>query len=396
MKYAYFDASSGASGDMILGALLDLGIPPSRFIEKMKELEIPVEIRVREVRRASLRGLKVDIQVKTQKESVRKWIDVQSLIQGSAFSGKVKERALDIFRRLFEAEARVHGRRLEETHLHEAGADDAIIDIVGCCWLAEELDISVFHASPLNLGGGWVETSHGRLPVPAPAVGELLKDVPVYSRLVAQELVTPTGAAILSTLASSFVLWPELCYQKIGYGAGSKEFSDLPNILRVFYGEARNFDKERTVYAIETNIDDDNPQVLGCFLEQALAMGALDVFFTPIYMKKNRPAVKLTLIAEGTRIDDLTQALFRETSSIGVRTYPVSRRVLEREFREVTVLGRKIPVKVAYLDGERVKACPEFSACQEVARDQGRPVREVIRMAMEAFEKNRRKGDHQV
>jgi len=234
MKTIYFDASAGASGDMILGALLDLGIPPSDFKNKMAGLKLPVEIEVKEVKRSSLRGLKVDVRVKTKKKNARKWDDVETFVQRSPFSAGIKKRALSIFKRLFEAEAHVHGRIFEETHLHEVGADDAIIDIVGTCWLAEELKVNEFYASPLNLGRGWVKTAHGILPVPPPAVGELLKNIPVYSAHVEKELVTPTGAAILSTLVKNFLQFPELCYQRIGYGAGTKDFPDFPNILGHF------------------------------------------------------------------------------------------------------------------------------------------------------------------
>ena len=203
MKYVYIDASSGVSGDMILGALLDLGIAPSAFQKKMAELKLPVEISVKEVKRASLRGMKVDVQVKSKKKVTRKWSDIQNILQKSPISAARKKQATSIFKRLFEAEAHVHGQKFDETHLHEAGADDAIIDIVGCCWLLEKLGIRKLYASPLNLGRGWVKTSHGILPVPPPAVGELLKNIPVYSAHVDNELVTPTGAAILSTLVPS-------------------------------------------------------------------------------------------------------------------------------------------------------------------------------------------------
>jgi uncharacterized protein (TIGR00299 family) protein len=389
MKTIYFDASAGASGDMILGALLDLDIPPNDFKKKMAGLKLPAEIEVKEVKRSSIRGLKVDIRVKTKKKIARKWADVGVLIQKSPFSTDIKKRALSVFKRLFEAEAHVHGRKFEETHLHEVGADDAIIDIVGACWLAEELKIKEFYASPLNLGRGWVKTAHGILPVPPPAVGELLKNIPVYSAHVDQELVTPTGAAILSTLVKEFLHFPELCYQQIGYGAGTKDFSDFPNILRAFLMNASEFKPNKLIYQIEANIDDDNPQVLGCFLEKALQMGALDVFFTSIYMKRNRPATKLTILAEPGKIDTLVRAIFQETSTIGLRYFPVHRRVLERREQTVYVLGAKIPMKVAYLEKSEINIQPEFSVCQRVAQKNSRPVREIIRLALSEYEKQR-------
>ncbi len=389
MKYIYFDGSSGASGDMILGALLDLGVSPSAFKKKMAELELPVEITVTETKRASLRGLKVDVKVQRKNKVCRKWSDVQSLLKKSPLPSGVRNQTLDVFKSLFEAEARVHGRKFNETHLHEAGADDAIIDIAGSCWLAHKLDIGDFYASPLNLGGGWVKASHGVLPVPPPAVGELLKNVPVYSAHVQNELVTPTGAALLSSLVKEFLPFPELCFERIGYGAGTKDLPGFPNILRVFYGEKAYFKSDKKVYLIETNIDDDNPQILGHFLEKALRLGALDVFFTPIFMKKNRPATKLTLLAEADKIDTLIRAVFQETSSIGIRYFPVHRRVLRRKIRKVSVLGEEIPVKAAYLEGEEVNIQPEFDVCKRVAKKKNRTVKEIIYLARREWEKTK-------
>jgi uncharacterized protein (TIGR00299 family) protein len=387
MKYVYIDASSGGSGDMILGALLDLGIDPSAFQKKMSELKLSVEITIKDVQRASLRGLKVAVMVRSKKKIARKWSDIQDILQKSPFSNVSKNRAKSIFKRLFEAEARVHGRKLSETHLHEAGADDAIVDILGTCWLFEELGVRNFYASPINVGRGWVKTSHGILPVPPPAVGELLKNIPVYSAHVESELVTPTGAAILSGVVTEFLPFPELCYQKIGYGAGTMDFSDFPNILRIFMGEADEFKTSQNIQVIEANIDDENPQVLGNFLDLAMKKGALDVFFTPVFTKKNRPATKLTILAEHGKTDSLIQKLFLETSTIGVRYYPVERRVLERRMEGVPVLGEKIPIKVARLGEHEINIQPEFSVCQKVAKKVNRPLKDIMQLALEEYKK---------
>ncbi len=389
MRYVYFEASSGVSGDMILGALLDCGIAPSAFKKKMSELKLPVDITIKEVKRASLRGLKVDVRIQSKKNISRKWSDIRFILEKSPISSLGRKRAKDIFKRLFEAEAHVHGRKFEETHLHEVGADDAIIDIVGTCWLADELGIQEFYASPLNLGRGWVKTSHGILPVPPPAVAELLKNIPVYSAHVDNELVTPTGAAILSTMVTKFLPFPELCYQRIGYGAGTTNFPDFPNILRVFYGESEEFKTDQPIFVIETNIDDENPQILAHFMDLALKMGALDVFFTPVFMKKNRPAAKLTILSEGGKMDVLIRAVFRETSTIGIRYYPVHRRVLKRKIHNVQVLGTEIPVKVARLGESDVNIQPEYSACQKAAKKANRPLKEIIQLALKEFEKQR-------
>jgi len=387
MKFVYFDACTGLSGDMILGALLDLGISFSTFKKKMDELELPVEILNREIKRASLRGLKIDILVKGKKTVPRRWIDIETLIKDSPFSPAVKTNTLAIFKHLFKAEAKVHGNKFRETHLHEAGADDAIIDILGCCYLVEALNISELYCSPLNVGGGWVKSSHGVLPVPAPATAELLKKVPVYSDWIKAELVTPTGAAIVSTLVKKFIPFPEISYEKIGCGAGSKNFPEVPNILRAFYGKTEEFKAGKKVYVVEANIDDSNPQVLANFFDTAMKRGALDVFFTPVLMKKNRLATKLTVLTETDKIDFLISTIFKETSSIGVRYYPVERRALEREIKKVKVLGEEIKMKISYLDGKEVTIQPEFSDCLKLSKKSKRPVKEITQLALIEYSK---------
>ncbi|MFQ6108657.1 MAG: nickel pincer cofactor biosynthesis protein LarC [Candidatus Aminicenantales bacterium] len=387
MNYVYFDAFAGLSGDMILGALLDLGVSSSLFKEKMAELGLPVEIRIQKTKRSSLRAMRVDVRVKEKKVSPRRWRDVASLIEKSPFSSTIKTNALSIFKRLFEVEARVHGHRFEEAHLHEAGADDAVIDIVGTCFLAETLRISAFYSSPLNVGHGWVKGSHGVLPVPAPASAELLKDIPVYSAWVEEELVTPTGAAIISSLVKKFLSFPEISYKKIGYGAGRRDFPEFPNILRAFYGEKKQMAERKKVYIVEANIDDSSPQVLGSLFDTALKKGALDVFLTPVFMKKNRMATKLTLLAEIDKIDSLIETVFQETSTIGVRLFPVERRVLERKSVHVKVLEEKVAIKVAYLEGRAVNAQPEYADCLRLAKKNNLPLRKVFQLALEAFSK---------
>lgn len=389
MKFAYFDASTGLSGDMILAALLDLGVPHSVFKEKMAELNLPVEVQIKETKRASLRALKVDVQVERKKTSARKWTDIESIIKESPFSPGVKKNALSTFKNLFKAEARVHGRKFTGTHLHEAGADDALIDVLGCCFLAEELDISEIYSSPLNVGAGSVKTSHGALPVPPPAVAELLKNIPVYSAWVEEELVTPTGAAIVSTLVKKFISFPEITYQKIGYGAGNRDFPNIANILRIFYGDRKEFKPDKKVYTIEANIDDSTPQVLALYLDRAMELGALDVFLTPVVMKKNRLATKLTVLAEADKIDSLINSIFKETSSIGVRFFPVERRVLERKMEKVNVLGEEVGIKVCYLEGREVNIQPEFSDCSKLAKKKERPAKEVTQLALKEYFKKK-------
>lgn len=385
MNYAYFDGSSGLSGDMILGALLDLGVDPALFKEKMAGLRLPVDISVRRVRRGGFGALKVDVHVKGHARVEQTFADVERVIRRSRFSPSVKDRALAIFKRLFEAEAKVHGRRLKEAHLHEAGADDALVDVVGAAFLLDELGIGDVYCSPLNVGSGWVKTSHGVLSVPPPAVAELLKNAPVYSAWVESELVTPTGAAIISTLAKRFTKLPELVYERIGCGAGTKEFPEIPNVLRAFYGEARSFDEARHVYIIEATLDDASPQLLAHFLERAFEEGAMDATLSPVVMKKNRLGTKLTLLASVDKMDRLIEAVFKETTSIGVRYFPVGRRVLERELRTVRVGGEKVGIKVASLGGRTVNVQPEYEDCLKASRKTKRPLKEIAHLAVHEF-----------
>jgi len=390
MKYVYLDASAGLSGDMVLAALLDLGVSPSFFKKQMADLKLAVEIQVKETKRASLRALKMDVRPNAKKSIERRWEDVETLIKKSRFSSSVKKNSTAIFKKLFQAEAAVHGHDFEEAHLHEAGADDAIVDIVGTCLLLEVLGVSEFYSSPLNLGQGWVKTSHGALPVPPPAVAELLRGIPVYSAWAKEELVTPTGAAIVSTLARKFIPFPEISYERIGCGAGARDFPAFPNILRAFYGNSKEFRAEKKVYLIEATIDDSNPQILAAFFDKAFELGALDVFFTPVLMKKNRLATKLTVLAGIDKMDNLIQAIFRETSSIGVRYFPVERRVLERKIAKAKVLGQDVALKVSYLEGKEVNVQPEFSDCLKLAKKRGLPLKEIMRLALDEFSKKQR------
>jgi uncharacterized protein (TIGR00299 family) protein len=381
MNTLYFDAAAGASGDMILGALLDLGTSRAQFLSKMSGLRLPVDIRIRSVRRTGLRGLKVDVRVKKESRP-RRWADIEAVIKKSRFPDRVKSRALAVFKTLFEAEAKVHGEKLRSVHLHEAGADDALIDVLGSAYLVETMDVGKVYCSPLNVGSGWVRTSHGVLPVPPPAVAEILREATVYSAWAKEELVTPTGAAILATWAEAFIPFPEMSYTRIGCGAGSRDLGDLPNILRVFQGKEREFQAQKNVFQVETNLDDASPQLLAHFMDEALRLGALDVFLTPVTMKKGRLGVKLTLLTDAAKMDGLVEAVFRETSSIGVRYFPVARRILQRDVWKVRVLGEEVGIKVGTLRGGEVNVQPEFSDCLRVAQKKGFPVKVIHQLAI--------------
>lgn len=381
-KFVYFDASAGASGDMILAALLDLGIDPELFKKKIARLRLPVEVRTTRVRRAGLRAMRVDVRVAGGKGRPRTFADVARVIGRSGFSSAVKDMSLRVFRRLFEAEASVHGTSFRTTHLHEAGADDALVDIIGTSYLLEALNVSEILASPLNLGSGSVRTAHGVLPVPAPATAELLKGVPVYSAHAEAELVTPTGAAVLATTVRKFIRFPELGYQRIGCGAGASDFPGFPNVLRVFYGDAGAVKPNRRLFVVESLVDDAQPQLLAHFMDRALAAGALDVNLAPVVMKKNRLATKLTVLVDADRIDGLIELVFRETTSLGVRYHPVERRVLERKYETVAVPGGRVRLKLGLLDDRVVNVSPEYEDCLKAAAASGRPLKEIMELAV--------------
>lgn len=384
MKYVYLDASAGLSGDMFLGALLDLGASRAGFKRAVNGLGLPVTLAFREVERSHLRGLKVDVRVKGPGSPARHWADIEGFLRRAPLAAPVKERGRAVFETLFRAEAKVHGEPFDHVHLHEAGADDALVDVLGTCWLLEELGVSELVCSPLNVGSGWVKTSHGVLPVPPPAVAELLKDLPVYAAHAQAELVTPTGAALVKTLAARVQPFPELVYDRIGYGAGDRDLPGLPNILRAFCGDRAALAAGKRVYRVEATIDDSTPQVLAAFLDRALELGALDATLAPVVMKKNRLATQLALLAEGVSLDRLIEAIFAETTSIGVRYHPVERRALERTVSKVRVLGTEVRVKTARSGGRVMNAQPEYDDCLALARRKGVPLKDVLRRAASA------------
>lgn len=390
MKFVYFDASAGLSGDMISAALLDLGVPPAAYRAAVDGLRLPVRVKVGIVERAHLRARKIDVRILGKGSPARRWKDVSSLVKKADLPAAVKERGLSVFEALFKAEAKVHGEAIDRVHLHEAGADDALVDVLGTCWLAESLGVGEFYCSPLNVGGGSVRTAHGVLPVPAPAAAELLRGIPVYSAHVQTELVTPTGAALVKTLVSKFLPFPEITYDRIGCGAGGRDLETLPNILRAFSGERQSFSPDKRVYLLEAAIDDASPQVLAAFMDRALEAGALDVNFTPVVMKKNRLGTKLTLLAEARRLEDLIAEVFAETTSIGLRYFPVERRALVRRIETVRLDGRNVRVKIALLDGRPVNVQPEYEDCLALARAKKLPLKDVLRRAAEAAGKPRR------
>jgi uncharacterized protein (TIGR00299 family) protein len=392
MRQAYLDCSSGLSGDMLLGAMLDAGLDARRLLTKLKKIRLgSYEFKLTRAVRGRLVGARVDIRIPAQQPH-RRLADIEELISHTELAESVKERAIRIFRRLAEVEGKLHGQPPSEVHFHEVGAVDAIIDIVGACIGLESLEVTELICSPLNVGGGRVDAEHGSLPVPAPATAELLKGMPIYSSGVEGELVTPTGAAIVSTVASSFGPMPPMKVERIGYGAGEKDFPTHPNVLRLFLGESVEIIRpqpgaagDEVVSVIEANLDDMSPQLYGYFVDQALAAGALDVTCSAIQMKKNRPGFLVTILCMPEASDALAQLLFEQTTTIGLRIHEARRKVLERELVSVETRFGVVRVKVAKREGKVLNVAPEYEDCQRLARERSIPLKEVMLAAQVAY-----------
>ena len=404
MRTLYFDCFAGISGDMTLGALVGAGADTRALTEQLASLDVAgYEIGFEQVERSGIAATRAVVRMNEQEHQHRQLKDILEIIRRSRLNDSVKERASKIFTRLGEAEARVHNVAVEQIRFHEAGAVDAIVDVVGACIGFELLGVERFVASALHVGSGTVEMAHGRFPVPPPAVAELLRGAPVYSTDITGELVTPTGAAFVSALCESFGAMPRMRLVATGYGAGTREYKNFPNVLRVLVGESEEEttgesvavvdsvvdesvgvgDEELTL--IETNVDDVSPQVLGHLMELAFARGALDCYFTHVQMKKNRPGVLVSVLCRQTEEEVLTELLFTETPTLGVRSYKVRRRALERESVTVETEFGRIAVKVGRLRGRVLSATPEFEDCREAARRAGVALRDVQESALASF-----------
>ena len=394
MRIAYFDCFSGISGDMVLGALVDAGASLESLRRELGKLPIGgYELTSRSVMRGGLSGTKVDVLVEKHSGSAhehhhhRNLKDILDLLNASTLEEGVRRRAEQVFQRLAEAEARVHDTSVEEVHFHEVGAVDAIVDIVGSSIGLELLGIQEVVGSPVPVGSGMVECAHGRLPVPAPAVVELLKGYRLAGTDLVGELTTPTGAAILTTLASECGPMPSMTAELVGYGAGEKEFESHPNLLRIVIGEDATSESADVVWRLETNIDDMNPEFLGHVFDRLLAEGALDVFATPVQMKKGRAATQLVVLCPAYQKDAMERILFAETTTFGVREMLCHRRKLTRRLVKVQTEFGELTVKVGSLEGRVCTAAPEYDRCREVARERGVPLKEVYARAEEAYRK---------
>ena len=439
MRIAYVDCFSGISGDMFLAALVDAGVSPKLFEETVAALNIGAKLEISKVNRSGITATKVDVIINGQKDSPRDsktsthdhghehghhphddhhqhhheahphshehgrgLTAIRELINRSKISPRAKTTAIFIFEKLGAAESKIHNVPIDKIHFHEVGATDALVDIVCAAVGAEALAVDEIICSPLNVGGGTVECAHGTFPVPSPATIELLKGAPVYSSGLQAELVTPTGAAIVATLATRFSQFPEMKIEKTGYGAGTYGFPGLANVLRITIGDTSSWGagvparegsgttSQDTITVLEANLDDLNPQVFGYVMDRLLEAGALDVFATPIQMKKSRPGSLLTVLAKPEDAPKLTEIVFAETTTLGVRRREESRQILARKWTTVPTRFGDVRIKIASLNGTVTSYTPEYEDCRRLAAEQKVPLKTVMNEAMEAYAKSLR------
>lgn len=372
---------------MILGALLSAGLEKAELERSLTGLTIPqLRLESKTVSRSGLASVHVEVVAPDQSRH-RHLPEIEKIINSAGLSETVKARSVAIFRRLAEAEAKVHGIGIDKVHFHEVGALDAIVDVVGCCIGFEMLSIERFVCSRLNTGSGFVRMDHGTFPVPPPAVSELVSGRPIYSNGVEGELLTPTGAAIVTTVSDTYGPLPQMTIENVGYGAGTRDHHEFPNVLRIFIGEGdgtgavptRDQEDEirEKMFLLETNLDDLSPQVVSYAAELAFQLGAADCWTTPIQMKKGRQGVQLSVLCTEDRVDRLLELVFVETSSLGVRVASVDRRSLPRELVSVATAYGDVHVKSARLGGKTVNVMPEYEDVRKAARESGVPFAEV-------------------
>ena len=381
----------GISGDMFLASLIDLGVDHKAILRELRKLPVDrIKVAVKKESRHSITGTTFRVKIH-EGHHHRTFRDIKKIISGSELKPGVKKLSTEIFRIIAEAEGKIHNVAADAVHFHEIGAMDSIIDIIGAAIAIDILKPDEVVCSPLPLGTGWADTMHGRIPIPAPATVEILKGAPVAPSSIAFELTTPTGAAIMKTIAG-FGTMPAMTIERIGYGAGKKDFKESANLVRAILGSVESKSKPAAgteeLLVLETNIDDMSPQVAGYLLEKLLAKGALDAFYTPVQMKKSRPGVLLTVLTRPSDKDALLGLIFEESTSIGVRTYPVERHCLERKMMKVKTPFGSIPVKVSFRAGKAVNVQPEYEDCRAVAEKKGVALKTVIDAARSAATAN--------
>jgi pyridinium-3,5-bisthiocarboxylic acid mononucleotide nickel chelatase len=387
MKILSYDCFSGISGDMNLGAMIDLGIEKSFLISELNKLNLPGwEILVQKDQRHGITGTKVTVKQTRHEHSHRHLSDIAKIVNNSTLDDKTKELSMRIFMKIAAAEAMVHGTTIDHVHFHEVGAVDSIIDIVGAAICYNALNVEGVHVSTVELGSGFVKCDHGKLPVPAPATAEIIKGIPVKKGGVDFEATTPTGAAILAALGTIFSTDFPVKIEKTAYGVGQKEHPDVPNLLRVFLGETiSDAGSGHDALHIECNIDDMNPEFFEFISERLFKAGASDVFFSNIIMKKSRPGIVVNVICEKELADSVKNIIFTESTSLGIRTFPFRKDTLVRKFEKLQTIYGEVSVKRSFYKGNEVSCKPEYDDCRRIAVEKSMPVKEVYNNIMAAL-----------
>ena len=381
MKIAYFDTVAGISGDMVLGAFISAGLPVDELSQELEKLSVQgFDLRASHVERSGIASVKLDVVVLDQPKYHRHLKDIIEIIEKSELSTTVKDRSKKIFQEIAVAEAKVHNTTVEKIHFHEVGALDSIVDIVGCAICIEKFGIERVYSSPVKLGsGGFVVAEHGEMPIPTPATVEILRDYSTVLTDISFELTTPTGAAIVKALSSGVLAQERIRIEKIGYGAGTHDLGKIPNLLRVMVGELEPEYHEDELVTVETNIDDLNPEIYPFVMERLFSAGAHDAYLVPVIMKKGRPGVLLSTLANRGKLDEILRVVFSETTTLGVRIQHTERKKLPRSQKEVRTSLGTVRVKAVLLDGiERL--LPEFEECRRIATERKIPLPEVYRI----------------
>jgi len=390
--HLHFDCYSGISGDMILGALVDAGASFPDLVRGLKRLRLSgFTLRKRRVHRGAIHATKVDVVITSGLRKPLSLRRIQTILSTSRIPDKLKEQSRSVFDRLAEAEGHAHRVAKDHVHFHEVGVLDSFVDIVGGLICCDLLGVTRVTSSPVNVGAGTLQSAHGVLPAPGPAVAMLAKGVPIYSAGPHRELTTPTGMALLRTLTSEFGPMPVMTPTAVGYGAGDADPDGWPNALRVFFARpsSRGVRERDTMLQVETNLDDVNPQTYEYVMEQLFTRGALDVTLTPVIMKRGRPGIVLTCLAAPAQLDQMLDVIFQETTTLGVRVREVTRQILPRRFSSVKVRGGVVRMKIADVNEAATKAAPEYLDCKRIAERTGRPVKDVLEDATLAYGKQR-------
>ncbi|MDF2876567.1 MAG: larC 1 [Sporomusa sp.] len=390
-KTIYLDCFAGISGNMLLGALIDIGAPEELLRAELAKLPVTgYELSITRVDKGGISALYLDVRVDDTGHHHRNLADIMNIIEQAALTPVVKETSKQIFTRLAEAEARVHGVPVDEIHFHEVGAVDSIVDIIGVAWALDYLGVEQIYASRLHVGSGFVKCCHGLIPVPAPATAELLRGIPFYQGDIAKELVTPTGAAVVATLGRGYGPMPDgFISSHVGYGAGTWDL-DIPNVLRLYLGEIPadvisgqiEGQDDKPYLVVEANIDDQNPELYSYIMDKLFAAGALDVWLTPIIMKKGRPATKLSALLLEDCQAKIAEVILEETTSIGMRFYPVTRAIANREFIVVGLPWGDVKVKISSYQGKICNVAPEYEDCRKIAEELGLPLKVIQHLAL--------------